>query len=70
MVPSLKLVIVRTGREGGSSIFDADNYIARLTRLTTEAAAARTWSHDRGMTAGIHAGCFRAPCDGLGRRAM
>ena len=41
-VPSLKLVIVRTGREGGSSIFDADNYIARLIRLITEAAGTRS----------------------------
>ncbi len=35
-IPSLKLVIVRTGRNAGS-IYEADNYIARLLKRVTQA---------------------------------
>jgi CubicO group peptidase (beta-lactamase class C family) len=38
-IPSLQLVIVRTGRDGGSSIYDADNHIARLLRFVVCASA-------------------------------
>jgi len=38
-VPSCKLVIVRTGGNAGS-IFEADNYIARLLRMVVEASGA------------------------------
>ena len=36
-VPSLQLVVVRTGRDGGSSIYDRDNHIALLLSGITEA---------------------------------
>jgi CubicO group peptidase (beta-lactamase class C family) len=37
-IPSLELVIVRTGGDAGSSIYDADNFFARLVREIVRAA--------------------------------
>ena len=38
-IPSLRLVIVRTGRDNGNSIYDEDNDIAQLLKRIADAAA-------------------------------